>query len=103
VSTINGGGRADAEDYVPPGTKSRSTWLTVYGQCMDRWFHAETVRRRALQITATMCECFAGKLAASVAEPTENQVQAAGRACLDAVPSSEKAKLVRPRDDKARR
>jgi hypothetical protein len=97
VSTINGGGRAAPEDYVPPGAKNRSTWLYVYDKCMESWLHAETVQRRALQVTATMCECFAGKLASSEAEPTESQVTEAGRACLDAVPSSEKAKLVRPR------
>lgn len=102
VSTINGGGRAVSEDYVPSGAKNRSTWLTVYGQCMESWLHAETIQRRALQVTATMCECFAGKLAASEAEPTEHQVKAAGRACLDAVPSSEKAKLARPRTDNSR-
>ncbi|MFY3743248.1 hypothetical protein ACOQFB_05015 [Anaeromyxobacter sp. Red801] len=102
VSTINTGGRADPRDYVPPAAKNRSTWLAAYGQCMESWFHAETIRRRALQITATMCECFAGKLAATRAEPTEDQVKAAGRACLDAVPSSEKVKLARPRDDRPR-
>jgi hypothetical protein len=101
VSTINGGGHANPRDYVPPGTKNRSTWLTAYGQCFESWFHAETIRRRALQVTATMCECFAGKLAISVAEPTEDQVKASGRACLDAVPSSEKAKLVRPGNGKS--
>jgi hypothetical protein len=100
VSTVNGGGRAVPEDYVPPGAKNRSTWLSVYGQCMETWFHAETVQRRALQVTATMCECFAGKLAASQAEPTDDQVKAAGRACLEAVPASEKAKLARPRTGK---
>jgi hypothetical protein len=49
-----------------------------------------------------MCECLAGKLAASVAEPTGDQVKASGRACLDAVPSSEKAKLARPRNEESR-
>jgi len=102
VSTINSGGHADPKDYVPPGAKNRSTWLTAYGQCMESWFHAETIQRRALQVTARMCECFAGKLAAAVAEPTEDQVKAAGRACLDAVPSSEKVKLARPRNDKSK-
>ncbi|ACG74188.1 conserved hypothetical protein [Anaeromyxobacter sp. K] len=97
VSTINAGRRANPEDYVPPGAKSRSTWLTTYGQCMESWVHAETVRRRALQVTATMCECLAGELAASAAAPTEARVKAAGSACLAAVPASEKAKLAPPR------
>lgn len=97
VSTINRGGHADPKDYVPPGTVNRATWLTVYGQCMENWFHADTIQRRALQVTATMCECFADRLSASATEPTQDQVKAAGRACLDAVPTSEKAKLARPR------
>lgn len=101
VATINGGGHADPRDYVPQGTVNRATWLTVYGQCMENWFHPETIQRRALQVTATMCECFAGKLSASAMEPTEDQVKAAGRACLDAVPTSEKAKLARPRTDRS--
>lgn len=96
VSTMNGGGRADPRDYAPPGTVNRDTWLTVYGQCMESWFHAATIQRRALQVTATMCECFAGKLSTSATEPNQDQVKAAGRACLDAVPTSEKAKLARP-------
>jgi hypothetical protein len=66
-------------------------------KCMENWFHADTIQRRALQVTATMCECFADRLSASATEPNQEQVKAAGSACLDAVPTSEKAKLARPR------